>query len=104
MFRSHNYREGEAAALDSLGYIAHRTGHYSHVVDCYQQALTLFRDLGSTFQEADTRANLAEAHHMLGQHEQARAAWPQALRLYQAQHRTADVSASSGSWLPSTSP
>ena len=77
--------------MDSLGYLAHHTGQHTQALDYYQQALTLFGDLGNTYDEADTLDHLGQAHAALGQHDQARHAWQQALELYQAQHRTTDA-------------
>ncbi len=89
MHRQHRFREGEARALDSLGYIALRAGQHARALDHYSQALAVCRDLGDTCRQADTQAALAAAHAARGQHDQARHAWHQALALYQAQHRTA---------------
>jgi tetratricopeptide (TPR) repeat protein len=41
----HAYRDGGAHALDSLGYIAYRTGRFSHALIYYQRALAIRRDL-----------------------------------------------------------
>lgn len=44
--------EGEASALDSLSYIDHHTGYHAQAIDHYQQAATLYRDLGDTYHAA----------------------------------------------------
>ncbi|GAA2795144.1 ATP-binding protein [Crossiella cryophila] len=77
--------------LDSLGYIAHHTGRHTDARDYYQQALTVFRDLGNTYEEANTLAKLAAAQHSLGAPEQAGDCWRQALRLYRQQGRRPDA-------------
>jgi tetratricopeptide (TPR) repeat protein len=91
LFRRHHHRQGEAATLDNLGYLAHRTGQHTHALDYYEQALTLFRDLGNTYEEANTLDRLGRTHSILGQHDQARHTWQQALALHQAQHRSTDA-------------
>jgi predicted negative regulator of RcsB-dependent stress response len=81
----------EAHLLDSLGYLAHHTGRYQDALDYYRQALTGLRSVNSTFFEADTLHRIGDTHAAQGQADQARHAWHQALRLYQAQHRTQDA-------------
>jgi tetratricopeptide (TPR) repeat protein len=83
--------ELEGVAHDRLGYIAHHTGHHRRAIEHYQRALTLFRGLGHSYEIANTFDNLGHPHSALGQYDHARAAWQQALRLYQGQHRNLDV-------------
>ncbi|MBB5958190.1 DNA-binding SARP family transcriptional activator/tetratricopeptide (TPR) repeat protein [Saccharothrix tamanrassetensis] len=81
------HHEVEAAALDSLGYIAHRIGDHTAALDHYQRALTLFRAHGDAYSEPDTLDRLGHPYRSLGQTDQARHAWQQAVQLYEAQHR-----------------
>jgi len=90
LHRQH-HDSGEAGTLDSLGYIAYHTGQNAQALDYYQQALALRREYGNSYLEADTLVSLGRTHAALGDHEQARAAWRQALQLYQTQQRTADM-------------
>ncbi|MGW3960026.1 ATP-binding protein [Amycolatopsis sp. NPDC005003] len=83
--------ELEGVAHDRLGYIAHHTGHHRQAIEHYQRALTLFRGLGHSYETANTLDNLGHPHTALGQHDEARAAWRQALQLYQGQHRAPDI-------------
>ncbi|TWP54328.1 tetratricopeptide repeat protein [Lentzea tibetensis] len=86
--RTHRlHHEVEAATLDSLGYIAHQTGHHTTALSHYEHALTLYRDLSETYYAADTLNHLGDIHHALDLHDQARSAWQEALELYRAQQR-----------------
>jgi DNA-binding SARP family transcriptional activator/Tfp pilus assembly protein PilF len=84
-------RDGMAATLDSLGFIAHRLGDSHQALDYFHQALTVFRDLDSRYQEADTLLNIGDVHRDLGAPAQARRFWREALALYRSQHRAATV-------------
>ncbi|HEV8559091.1 MAG TPA: tetratricopeptide repeat protein [Actinophytocola sp.] len=89
--RHHERSNGEAYTLDSLGYIAHRTGQHARAIDYYQQALKLRRELGNTYEVANTLDGIGHPHLALGQHEQARLVWREAGELYQALHSTTDA-------------
>lgn len=89
--RRHDDRDGEAHTLDSLGFLAHHTGRHTEAVHHYQQALTLLRDLGSTYQGAGTLDKLGHSYAALGQHNQARAVWHQALAELAPVVRTSDL-------------
>jgi len=84
---------GKANRLDTLGYIEHHTGHYDLAIERYQEALSLFRTVGSSYDSADTLDNLGHPHAALGQHEHehARAVWRQALELYRRQGHAEDA-------------
>jgi tetratricopeptide (TPR) repeat protein len=81
------YRHGEANILDSLGYIASRTGQYLQARGYYERALVIRRRLGSTYDEAGTLDGLGQTHVQLGRPTEARHVWHQALDLYETQHR-----------------
>ncbi|MCG0288164.1 tol-pal system YbgF family protein [Streptomyces sp. PSAA01] len=91
LFRRHGDRHGEAATLDSLGYIAHHSGSHRQALDHYRQALTIRRDTGNAHQEADTLVRLGETHHALGRQIEACHAWQQAAEKYGAQGRYEEV-------------
>ncbi|WP_132114904.1 tetratricopeptide repeat protein [Actinocrispum wychmicini] len=91
LLEHHHFPLAVVATLDSLGYIARHTGQHADALDYYQQAHTQCRDLGHTVFEAEILDGLGHSHLALDQREHARAAWRQALDLYQAQHRAADA-------------
>ncbi|MBY8850443.1 AfsR/SARP family transcriptional regulator [Saccharothrix longispora] len=91
LHRRHDNPEGEADTLDSLGYIDHHTGEHAPAVEHYRRALVLFREIGNTYQVADTLEHLGHPHAALGQVDDARAAWREALEFYEAQDRPDDT-------------
>ncbi|MGM1060257.1 BTAD domain-containing putative transcriptional regulator [Saccharothrix sp. Mg75] len=91
LHRRHGNPEGEADTLDSLGYIDHHTGDHAPAVEHYRRALVLFREIGNTYQVADTLEHLGHPHAALGQVDEARAAWQEALESYEAQDRPDDT-------------
>ncbi|MEV4319488.1 BTAD domain-containing putative transcriptional regulator [Actinocrispum sp. NPDC049592] len=82
---------GAPGALDSLGYIARHAGNPTQALDYYKQAQTLFHDIGNTYEEANTLANLGDTYTTLGDHVAARQARREAIALYQAQGRTMEA-------------
>jgi tetratricopeptide (TPR) repeat protein len=82
---------GAADALDTLGYITHRTGRHAEALDYFHQALALYRELGDLFHTPDTLNRAGHVLVALGEPGQARAAWQEALQLYRRQQRTADI-------------
>jgi hypothetical protein len=73
--------------MDCLGYIEHQTGDDSGAIRYYRQAVTLFSNLGNTYEGADTLDRLGHPHVALGQHNHARTVWLEALQLYREQQR-----------------
>lgn len=71
--------------------LALRQGQHERALEYYGQCLFLRRGTGNAFQAADTSVGLGDAHHALGNHMEARAAWQDALALYESQHRRAEV-------------
>ena len=91
LHRQHHHAEGEAATLDSLGYIEHRTGHHHRAIGHYRAAVALFRALGDSNETATTLDRLGHPHAALGDHAGARAVWQEALELCRQQDRAADA-------------
>jgi len=52
ILQEHHDPDIETCILDSLGYIAHHTGHHAQAVDYYERVLALSRDIGDTDGEA----------------------------------------------------
>lgn len=53
---------------------------------CYIRALSLFREVGDRFSEAETLTNLGDTRHAAGELAQARQAWQQALAILNDLH------------------
>jgi tetratricopeptide (TPR) repeat protein len=65
-------RNGEAAALDSIGYAHHHLGDHQQAVDHYEQALRLYELISDRTLEADTLGHLSDAQLALGRPAAAR--------------------------------
>jgi DNA-binding SARP family transcriptional activator len=89
--RKHGDRDGEAATLDSLGFIANAAEAYQNAVQYYEQAAELLGELDNTYAQADTFERLAETLNACGDASKARSAWRQALALYHRQLRGDDA-------------
>ncbi|MDX8146928.1 BTAD domain-containing putative transcriptional regulator [Lentzea sp. BCCO 10_0061] len=90
-YRAHDDPSGEAGVLDSLGYIAHLAGDHAQAVDHYRRSLALQRELIYDYAIAEALAGLGAPHAALGQFDEARAAWQEALEIYQQQGRTEEA-------------
>lgn len=86
-----NPDKGAAATLESLGYIAHHTGHHQQAIEYYQQALTLLSTLGQRYQSAVVLDYLGHPLVVLGAYEQARVVWREALQLHREHGRDTDA-------------
>lgn len=88
------YREvgdvrSEACALDTLGFIAYRTGQNVLAIEYYGRALQLRR--GDNFYEPNSREHLGDFYASLGRLCDAREMWTGALDLYRTQQRATNV-------------
>lgn len=81
----------EAATLDSLGYVAFKSGEFSQALDYYQRALSLTRALQHKFDEATNQEHIAEAYAALGEQDSAIHAWLRSRELYRTQGRIKDA-------------
>jgi tetratricopeptide (TPR) repeat protein len=70
-----------ARSSDSLGHAEHHLGNFAEAAACYQHALSLFREYGARFDEADALTHLGDTHQAAGELAQAREAWQQALAI-----------------------
>ena len=84
-------REGAGYALDNLAYIAMQSSQHAEAVSCYERAFALWIELDHRYNQAGSLDGLARAHVAVGYRDEARRAWEQALALYEAQQRFADV-------------
>ncbi|WP_461119564.1 tetratricopeptide repeat protein [Saccharothrix stipae] len=78
-------------ALGNLGYIAHHSGQYGHAFGYYQRSLALLREAGDVYNEALALDWIGQTHTTIGQHDQARVEWREAVRLYRQQGRDEDA-------------
>ncbi|HLK01780.1 MAG TPA: BTAD domain-containing putative transcriptional regulator [Streptosporangiaceae bacterium] len=97
LYRSGRDQQGEAAALnaigwchalltqyeqaDTLGYVHHHLGEYASAEACYRSAIALFRDLGIVYSTADTLSHLGDTYRETGDIEAARNTWQQSLTI-----------------------
>ncbi|GAB2607837.1 SARP family transcriptional regulator [Paractinoplanes abujensis] len=72
-----------AAIWDSLGFIRHGLGEHDAAVACYETALALYRRIGDLYWVADTLVHLGDTHRDTGRSARARAAWQEALSLFE---------------------
>ena len=83
--------DGEVDTLDSLGYIAHRAGHWREAADHYHRALALSRARGDTWQTTLILDRSGDPLVALGRPDQAESAWREAVALYRHQGRHTDA-------------
>jgi tetratricopeptide (TPR) repeat protein len=72
---------GQASTWDSLGFVHLGRGDRTRAIECYRNALALYRRLSDRFFEADTLTHLADAYDDLGDLGAARASLRQALAI-----------------------
>jgi tetratricopeptide (TPR) repeat protein len=77
--------------LDSLGYIDHQLGRHGDAVAHYKESVALLRGVGDVYQLASTLEALGHSYQALDRPVDANAAWREAIELYQAQQRSAEV-------------
>lgn len=88
---AHLESNDEPPVLDSLGFIAHRTGQHAGAVEYYKRALAQYREMGDAYREANTLARLGVAYVALDRTTDARAVWHRAVQLYVEQRREGDA-------------
>ncbi|MBB5957222.1 DNA-binding SARP family transcriptional activator/tetratricopeptide (TPR) repeat protein [Saccharothrix tamanrassetensis] len=91
LFRRHHDRAGEAYARAGLGFIAHHTGRHHEAVHHYQRTLALRGAVEDIYEITDLLDEAGHPYAVLGHHDQARATWQEALRLYREQGRDTDA-------------
>jgi DNA-binding SARP family transcriptional activator/tetratricopeptide (TPR) repeat protein len=86
LHRDLGYGPGEADALDSLGYAHRELGHYAEAVRCAQQAVEAHAGATDRRDRAEFLVHLGDAHQAEGSSCAARAAWQQALTIFDDLH------------------
>jgi tetratricopeptide (TPR) repeat protein/transcriptional regulator with XRE-family HTH domain len=75
-----------ASVWDSLGYAEHHLGNLAEAADCYERALSLQRETGDRYGEADILSHLGDTRHAAGEEAQARQVWQLALAIFDDLH------------------
>ncbi|MFS8097852.1 tetratricopeptide repeat protein [Lentzea alba] len=75
MHREVGFRVGEGYALDTLGHVELHSGRPARAVERYRQALELRRELGDTYEIANTLFGLGRALAVLDEPGRAREVW-----------------------------
>ncbi|MEV8436705.1 tetratricopeptide repeat protein [Actinosynnema sp. NPDC051121] len=89
--RLHGNRTGQANALAMLGYIEHHTDRQAPAIEHYQQALRFVRGMENIYLTSDALEGIGHPLRAVGRHDEARAAWLEALELFEVQQRSADA-------------
>ncbi|MEU4806173.1 BTAD domain-containing putative transcriptional regulator [Actinosynnema sp. NPDC023587] len=84
-------QDTEGNSLDSLGYIAHRTGDHARAAEYYTLALEIWREKSFTYEEAELLERLGEARFDAGARDLAVEAWERALSMYRDQGRGSEA-------------
>jgi len=71
LFKSINFRHGEAASLCNLGIPYDLLGQYQQATELYEQSLGIAREIDDHHTEANSLGNLGNAYYALGQYSQA---------------------------------
>jgi tetratricopeptide (TPR) repeat protein len=77
-------RSTRRASATNLGVVFERLGRHLEAIDHHYQALSLFRELGDRWGQAETLRDLGDALIGLGRHQQACEAWQETLELCKA--------------------
>jgi tetratricopeptide (TPR) repeat protein len=91
LHRKYDNRFSESDTLYTIGYVHQLTDRSVDALDHYRQALAGFREVGNTQEEADTLYRIGQLEVGFGSPDAARMLWQQALVLYRAHRRTAEV-------------
>lgn len=86
-----HHPETEAAALDSLGHIAHRSGRLAEAAERYAASVAAFRRIGDSYDECKALLCLTEVLLTLERREEARSLLWEAFTRYRAQYRVIEA-------------
>ncbi|MEM8722355.1 MAG: tetratricopeptide repeat protein [Cyanobacteria bacterium P01_G01_bin.39] len=84
-------KKGEASCLNNLGNAYSSLGEYPWAINFYQQSLAITQQIGDKKGQANSWFNLGNTHHNLQQKSEAKVAYENARRLYQAMELNKDV-------------
>ncbi|WP_033433789.1 AfsR/SARP family transcriptional regulator [Saccharothrix syringae] len=89
--RLHRDRNGEGNTLDTLGYVSHQRGHHADGIRYYEASAALWRELGYTHELVVSLDGCGQVHADLGNADEARSLWGEALELCVAQRRDTEA-------------
>jgi tetratricopeptide (TPR) repeat protein len=64
-------RAGEGATLNNIAFVYDRQGRYQEVLETYEQALVIAREVGDRAVEGTTLNNIAAVYHNQGRYQEA---------------------------------
>ncbi|MDX8141206.1 tetratricopeptide repeat protein [Lentzea sp. BCCO 10_0061] len=75
-----------AGRLDTLGYVEHHRGNHAEAVQHFQTAIGIAENAGDRYMLAEALTHLGETHEAMGNHDEARETWEQAVEEWDALH------------------
>jgi tetratricopeptide (TPR) repeat protein len=75
-------QKAAAMTYESLGHVHYRLSQYQEARERYEQALPIYREIGSRLGQANAISSLGDVHYGLSQYQEARERYEQALPIY----------------------
>jgi tetratricopeptide (TPR) repeat protein len=81
-------REGQAVVLTTLGYALRQLHQYQRAIECFRQALTIDREIGSRYWEATMLDQIGDLQSLLDHPGEALSRWREAAAIFDEIHHT----------------